>query len=92
MPNQQFPPEVEEIEEEEVDEEETLSEDLSMTIEELDLSLRSFNCLKRAGFNKVADIVEVSESELKAIKNFGRKSLTEVMDKLDELGLSLRDE
>ena len=92
LPDMQFPPEEEVVEEDVNDEEEALSEDLSMTIEELDLSLRSFNCLKRAGFDKVADIVEVSESELKSIKNFGKKSLTEVMDKLDELGLSLKDE
>lgn len=92
LPNQQFPPEVEEVEEEVNDEEENLNEDLAMTIEEMDLSLRSFNCLKRAGFNRVSDIIEVTESELKAIKNFGKKSLTEVIEKLDELGLSLKDE
>ena len=73
-------------------EEDNLSEDLAMTIEELDLSLRSFNCLKRAGFDRVGDIIKVSESELKTIKNFGKKSLTEVIEKLDELGLSLKDE
>lgn len=92
LPNQQFPPEVEEEEIEEVEEEDNLSEDLAMTIEELDLSLRSFNCLKRAGFDRVGDIIKVSESELKTIKNFGKKSLTEVIEKLDELGLSLKDE
>lgn len=92
LPNQQFPPEVEEEEIEEVEEEDSLSEDLAMTIEELDLSLRSFNCLKRAGFDRVGDIIKVSESELKTIKNFGKKSLTEVIEKLDELGLSLKDE
>lgn len=92
LPNQQFPPEEEEEEIEEVDEEDNLSDELAMTIEELDLSLRSFNCLKRAGFDRVGDIIKVSESELKTIKNFGKKSLTEVIEKLDELGLSLKDE
>ncbi len=89
LPGKTFPPE--EIEVEEI-EEEDVNEDLGKTIEELDLSLRSFNCLKRAGFNTVADIIKVSESELKTIKNFGKKSLTEVIDKIHELGFSLKDE
>lgn len=90
LPGKTFPPE--EIEVEEEIEEEDVNEDLGRTIEELDLSLRSFNCLKRAGFNTVADIIKVSESELKTIKNFGKKSLTEVIDKIHELGFSLKDE
>ena len=90
LPGKTFPPE--EIEVEEEIEEEDVNEDLGKTIEELDLSLRSFNCLKRAGFNTVADIIKVSESELKTIKNFGKKSLTEVIDKIHELGFSLKDE
>ena len=90
LPDKQFPPEEEEIIEEV--EEENLDEGLNKTIEELDLSLRSFNCLKRAGFNTVADILEVPESELKTIKNFGKKSLTEVIDKIHELGFALKDE
>ena len=90
LPDKQFPPEEEEIVEEV--EEENLDEGLNKTIEELDLSLRSFNCLKRAGFNTVADILEVPESELKTIKNFGKKSLTEVIDKIHELGFALKDE
>ena len=90
LPDKKFPPE-EEVVEEEIIEEET-NEELDMTIEELDLSLRSFNCLKRAGFNTVGDILEVPEAELKTIKNFGRKSLTEVIDKIHELGFSLKDE
>ena len=90
LPGKTFPPEESEVEEE--IEEEDVNEDLGRTIEELDLSLRSFNCLKRAGFNTVADIIKVSESELKTIKNFGKKSLTEVIDKIHELGFSLKDE
>ncbi|WP_311531727.1 DNA-directed RNA polymerase subunit alpha [uncultured Anaerococcus sp.] len=90
LPDKQFPPEEEEI----IDEigEESLDEGLDKTIEELDLSLRSFNCLKRAGFDTVADIIAVPESELKTIKNFGKKSLTEVIDKIHELGFALKDE
>ena len=90
LPGKTFPPEEIEVEEEIV--EDDLNEDLGKTIEELDLSLRSFNCLKRAGFNSVADIIAVPESELKTIKNFGKKSLTEVIDKIHELGFSLKDE
>lgn len=71
LPGKTFPPEEIEVEEEIV--EEDTNEDLDRTIEELDLSLRSFNCLKRAGFNTVADIIAVPESELKTIKNFGKK-------------------
>ena len=89
LPGKQFPPEEVEIE---IEEEDDVDEGLEKTIEELDLSLRSFNCLKRAGFNTVADIIEVPESELKTIKNFGKKSLTEVIDKIHELGFSLKDE
>ncbi|MCW6701820.1 DNA-directed RNA polymerase subunit alpha [Anaerococcus sp. NML200537] len=90
LPDKQFPPEEEEIIDE--IEEESLDEGLDRTIEELDFSLRSFNCLKRAGFNTVADIIAVPESELKTIKNFGKKSLTEVIDKIHELGFALKDE
>ncbi|MCW6678820.1 DNA-directed RNA polymerase subunit alpha [Anaerococcus sp. NML200574] len=90
LPDKQFPPEEEEIIDE--PEEESLDEGLDKTIEELDLSLRSFNCLKRAGFDTVADIIAVPESELKTIKNFGKKSLTEVIDKIHELGFVLKDE
>lgn len=93
LPNAKFPPE-EEIEEDELldEEEEASQKELSKTIEELDLSLRSFNCLKRAGFDTVDDIVSTPESELKEIKNFGKKSLAEVMAKLEELGLSLKED
>ncbi len=63
---------------------------LEMTIEDLDLSVRSFNCLKRAGITTVADLVEKSEDEMMRVRNLGRKSLDEVKKKLDELHLSLR--
>ncbi len=56
---------------------------LEMTIEELDLSVRSFNCLKRAGINTVEDLVSKSEDEMMKVRNLGRKSLEEVMAKMD---------
>ena len=62
---------------------------LEMTIEELDLSVRSFNCLKRAGINTVGDLINKSEDEMMKVRNLGRKSLEEVMAKLDSLGFSL---
>ena len=62
---------------------------LEMTIEELDLSVRSFNCLKRAGINTVEDLINKSEEEMIKVRNLGRKSLEEVMAKLDALGFSL---
>ena len=62
---------------------------LEMTIEELDLSVRSFNCLKRAGINTVEDLISKSEEEMMKVRNLGRKSLEEVMAKLDALGFSL---
>ena len=65
---------------------------LEMTIEELDLSVRSFNCLKRAGINTVGDLIGKSEDEMMKVRNLGRKSLEEVMAKLDSLGFSLTKE
>ena len=62
---------------------------LEMTIEELDLSVRSFNCLKRAGINTVEDLINKSEDEMMKVRNLGRKSLEEVMAKLDSLGFPL---
>ena len=62
---------------------------MKMTIEELDLSVRSFNCLKRAGINTVEDLVSKSEDEMMKVRNLGRKSLEEVMAKLDSLGFKL---
>jgi DNA-directed RNA polymerase subunit alpha len=63
---------------------------LEMTIEELDLSVRSFNCLKRAGINTVEDLTNKTEEEMMKVRNLGRKSLEEVFQKLEELGFSLR--
>ncbi len=66
------------------------SPDLEITIEDLDLSERPRNCLKRAQVNTVGELLQKSEDDLLAITNFGQKSLDEIMDKLDERGLSLR--
>ena len=63
---------------------------LEMTIEELDLSVRSYNCLKRAGINTVDELVQRNEEEMMKVRNLGRKSLEEVQQKLLGLGLSLR--
>ena len=63
---------------------------LEMTIEELDLSVRSFNCLKRAGINTVEDLTNKSEDDMMKVRNLGKKSLDEVVAKLDSLGFSLR--
>lgn len=62
---------------------------LELTIEELDLSVRSFNCLKRANINTVEDLISKSEDEMMKVRNLGRKSLEEVMNKLAMMGLSL---
>lgn len=71
----------------------TASDDriLDRTIEELDLSVRSYNCLKRAGINTVHDLTEKSEAEMMKVRNLGRKSLEEVKLKLIDLGLGLKD-
>ena len=63
---------------------------LEMTIEELDLSVRSYNCLKRAGINTVDELVQRNEEEMMKVRNLGRKSLEEVQQKLQGLGLGLR--
>ena len=68
-----------------------LSSELSIPIEDLDLSVRSYNCLKREGINTVSELVALSESQLMNIRNFGQKSVDEVKDKLTEMGLSLKD-
>jgi len=65
---------------------------LERTIEELDLSVRSYNCLKRAGINTVFDLTEKSEPEMMKVRNLGRKSLEEVKVKLADLGLGLRND
>ena len=63
---------------------------LEMTIEELDLSVRSFNCLKRASINTVEELTQRSEEDMMKVRNLGMKSLVEVKNKLAELGLSLK--
>lgn len=63
---------------------------LEMTIEELDLSVRSYNCLKRAGINTVDELAQKSEEDMMKVRNLGKKSLEEVQKKLDELGLGLK--
>jgi DNA-directed RNA polymerase subunit alpha len=63
---------------------------LNMTIEELDLSVRSFNCLKRAGINTVEDLINKSEEDMMKVRNLGRKSLEEVIAKLDSFGYTLK--
>lgn len=69
--------------------ESTQSKVLDMTIEELDLSVRSFNCLKRAGINTVADLVNTTEEDMMKVRNLGRKSYEEVVNKLSDMGLNL---
>lgn len=84
----------EEEEEEEAtfpeEEEDDSSKVLDMTIEDLDLSVRSFNCLKRANINTVADLAEKTEDDMMKVRNLGRKSLEEVKKKLEEFGLTLK--
>jgi DNA-directed RNA polymerase subunit alpha len=85
---------------EKVDEVEIASEEdennkekvLEMTIEELDLSVRSYNCLKRAAINTVEELIRKSDDEMMKVRNLGKKSLEEVQHKLVELGLNLRKE
>jgi DNA-directed RNA polymerase subunit alpha len=73
-----------------VEKEETKKEKvLEMTIEELDLSVRSYNCLKRAGINTVEDLTNKTEEDMMKVRNLGRKSLEEVLQKLQALGLLL---
>jgi DNA-directed RNA polymerase, alpha subunit len=76
-----------------VEKEETKKEKvLEMTIEELDLSVRSYNCLKRASINTVEELVKKTEEDMMKVRNLGRKSLEEVINKLHALGLSLPSE
>ena len=65
---------------------------LETTIEDLDFSVRAYNCLKRAGIHNLQDLVNKSEAEMMKIRNLGRKSLKEVLDKVKELGLVLRED
>ncbi|MDO7788897.1 DNA-directed RNA polymerase subunit alpha [Desulforamulus aquiferis] len=73
-------------------EEEQKDKILEMTIEELDLSVRSYNCLKRAGINSVEELIQRNEEDMMKVRNLGKKSLEEVVNKLHELGLSLRND
>ena len=77
------------IEKEEVKVEENKYENI--TIEDLDLSVRSYNCLKRAGISTVLELTEKSEDDMMKVKNLGKKSLKEIKEKLTSLGLSFRD-
>ena len=65
---------------------------LGMTIEELDMSVRSFNCLKRAGIDTVEDLTNRTEEDMIKVRNLGKKSLDEVIAKLHSLGLDLKKE
>jgi DNA-directed RNA polymerase subunit alpha len=76
-----------------VEREETIKEKvLEMTIEELDMSVRSFNCLKRAGIDTVEDLISRTEEDMIKVRNLGKKSLEEVIQKLHSLGLELKKE
>ena len=76
-----------------IEREETIKEKvLEMTIEELDMSVRSFNCLKRAGIDTVEDLTNRTESDMIKVRNLGKKSLEEVIEKLHSLGLELKHE
>ena len=76
-----------------VEREETIKEKvLEMTIEELDMSVRSFNCLKRAGIDTVEDLINRTEDDMMKVRNLGKKSLEEVIQKLHSLGLDLKKE
>jgi DNA-directed RNA polymerase subunit alpha len=72
--------------------EDSNSKIMDMTIEDLDLSVRSYNCLKRAGINNVSDLVQKSEDDMMKVRNLGRKSMEEVKKKLIELGLGLSED
>ena len=79
-----------EMDEEEVDrEKDRMRENLMRSIEELELSVRSYNCLKNADIKTIADLVQRTEAEMLKTKNFGRKSLNEIKELLAEMGLSL---
>ena len=64
---------------------------MALPIEDLELTVRSYNCLKREGIHTVGELVARSEADLMDIRNFGAKSIDEVKSKLDELGLALKD-
>lgn len=72
-------------------EEDSVQKTLETPIEELDLSVRAYNCLKRAGVNTMQDLIDKRESEVNKIRNLGKKSLKEVIDKVKDMGLKFRD-
>ena len=72
--------------------EEAMKKTLAVPIEDVQLSVRSFNCLKRAGINTVEDLISKTEDDMMKVRNLGRKSLEEVVNKLESLGLALRDD
>jgi len=84
-----FEEEPEPMEEIEVEEEEKLNENLFRPVSELELSVRSANCLKNANISLIGELVQRSESEMLKTKNFGRKSLNEIKAIMEEMGLSL---
>ena len=69
----------------------TITKTLETSIEEIEFSVRAYNCLKRAGIHTVQDLISKKESEVTKIRNLGKKSLKEVLDKVAELGLKFRD-
>lgn len=74
------------------EDEEVIEKVLEMTVEDLDLSVRSYNCLKRAGIDTVDELIERTSEDMLQVRNLGKKSLEEIEDKLEELDLSLREE
>lgn len=83
---------LEESEAEAEEEEEEKDKILEMPVEELDLSVRSYNCLKRAGINTVEELIKKTEADMMKVRNLGKKSLEEVNQKLESLGLAFREE
>lgn len=83
-----FKEEPEEVEEEEDEELEAINENLGKSIEELELSVRSYNCLKNANIQTIGELVQRTEAEMLKTKNFGRKSLNEIKEILADMGLS----
>ena len=69
----------------------TITKTLETPIEEIEFSVRAYNCLKRAGINTVQDLISKKEVEVTKIRNLGKKSLKEVLDKVKEMGLKFRD-
>ena len=69
----------------------TITKTLETPIEEIEFSVRAYNCLKRAGINTMQDLIDKKEVEVTKIRNLGKKSLKEVLDKVKEMGLKFRD-